>query len=383
MPSNHTNEITMASVVLDTGGGLRSCAKRYTVNNGSAGLGNQQITLLFAHGLGFHKEQWEPVIYDLFQADAMNAVSVIKEAWAVDCQDHGESASLNEDVLLGASRCVSCCEYAGVFLSLLRSGQVDLKTRIVFIGHSAGAISGVLSATGFGHLDVAPYDSMILVEPTMLPKSLFDTSLDIRKGVRRMIESSRKRRDIWSSVSDARSWLRTRTPWSAWDARVLDIYVNSGMRSLPTGIYPEIATGVTLCFPKSTQAMAYNNLQDQHDGLEQLGVLCSSSKRVHVIFGGRIDFNPKVVHDDIIEVVERYGSGSIVYLDDVKPLCMSPKHCELVRRLRDNPWKTAICLRDQTLIQNSSYYLCTRSLPSTPSQTPADCPPYPPPTSAS
>lgn len=146
----------------------------------------------------------------------------------------------------------ACCEYAGVFLSLLRSGQVDLKTRIVFIGHSAGAISGfdyfylgfaepdlassVLSATGFGHLDVAPYDSMILVEPTMLPKSLFDTSLDIRKGVRRMIESSRKRRDIWSSVSDARSWLRTRTPWSAWDARVLDIYV-----VCPSSIHPSIS----------------------------------------------------------------------------------------------------------------------------------------------
>lgn len=58
------------------------------------------------------KEQWEPVIYDLFQADAMNAVSVIKEAWAVDCQDHGESASLNEDVLLGASRCV--CRHSNI-----------------------------------------------------------------------------------------------------------------------------------------------------------------------------------------------------------------------------------------------------------------------------
>lgn len=43
------------------------------------------------------KEQFEPTIEKLF--DLKPSVFIIREAWALDCQSHGESALLNEEKL--------------------------------------------------------------------------------------------------------------------------------------------------------------------------------------------------------------------------------------------------------------------------------------------
>jgi len=43
------------------------------------------------------KETWEPTIEDLFKFDKGK---VIREIWALDCQNHGEACVLNEDILV-------------------------------------------------------------------------------------------------------------------------------------------------------------------------------------------------------------------------------------------------------------------------------------------
>lgn len=72
--------------------------------------------LLFAHGTGYRrfacssrayflilllllkdKEIWEPTIKHIFSLDKDH---IIHEAWAVNCQNHGESAALNEKTLV-------------------------------------------------------------------------------------------------------------------------------------------------------------------------------------------------------------------------------------------------------------------------------------------
>lgn len=62
-------------------------------------------TLIFAHATSSHKELWEPVLEELYAQVAISAVdnpSVLKirDAWAIECPNHGESAILNEETLL-------------------------------------------------------------------------------------------------------------------------------------------------------------------------------------------------------------------------------------------------------------------------------------------
>ena len=61
------------------------------------------ITLIFLHATSFHKETWEPTIERVFRLalsrDSRLHNVKIREAWAIDCPNHGESALLNEKTL--------------------------------------------------------------------------------------------------------------------------------------------------------------------------------------------------------------------------------------------------------------------------------------------
>jgi hypothetical protein len=62
------------------------------------------VTLVLAHATGFHKELWEPVLEDLYNQMAVSSgtnssVPKIRDAWAIDCPNHGASAVLNEKTL--------------------------------------------------------------------------------------------------------------------------------------------------------------------------------------------------------------------------------------------------------------------------------------------
>ena len=57
------------------------------------------LTFIFLHSAGFHKEMFEPTIEALFAAAAHSARPRVREAWAIECPTHGESAVLNEAIL--------------------------------------------------------------------------------------------------------------------------------------------------------------------------------------------------------------------------------------------------------------------------------------------
>lgn len=64
-------------------------------------LGEQNgVTLILAHGTGFHKELWEPVIERIFAHSAKSNLGLrIRDAWAIDAPNHGDSAILNAPLL--------------------------------------------------------------------------------------------------------------------------------------------------------------------------------------------------------------------------------------------------------------------------------------------
>lgn len=73
-------------------------AKRYWDPSSAAQDG---ITFVLAHGTGFHGEQWEPMLNHVFSLSKGPRAGAlpIREAWSVECPNHGEAAVINESVL--------------------------------------------------------------------------------------------------------------------------------------------------------------------------------------------------------------------------------------------------------------------------------------------
>jgi len=78
---------------------LVSTVKRYWKPDSPYLNDPEALTLVFAHGTGFHKEHWEPVIDDLQAILGKGAKTRIREIWSIDCPNHGDAAHLNEDAL--------------------------------------------------------------------------------------------------------------------------------------------------------------------------------------------------------------------------------------------------------------------------------------------
>lgn len=107
---------------------LYICAKRYQLkdyNNGNHRHHDDSealaisipATLIFLHSTSFHKETWEPTISSLLELltgnqDALAQQTSVQDIWAIDCPNHGQSATLNQVALqqpefLGQCECIS------------------------------------------------------------------------------------------------------------------------------------------------------------------------------------------------------------------------------------------------------------------------------------
>jgi len=87
--------------------------KRYWVP-GFESTDADAATLILAHATSFHKEIWEPFLEDLYGLVAVAsrgnaALPKIRDVWAIDCPNHGDSAILNEETLL--SGYTPICEF--------------------------------------------------------------------------------------------------------------------------------------------------------------------------------------------------------------------------------------------------------------------------------
>jgi len=64
------------------------------------GGSDKDLTLIFLHSTSFPKEIWEPTIEQLLQGQNRWKTR-IREAYAIDCPNHGVAAVLNDGLLLG------------------------------------------------------------------------------------------------------------------------------------------------------------------------------------------------------------------------------------------------------------------------------------------
>lgn len=76
-------------------------AKRYWLPAFEAHANDPEaLTLVVLHSTSFHKETWEPTLEHLFKLTLQRGSTVkIREAWALDCPNHGVASRLNERIL--------------------------------------------------------------------------------------------------------------------------------------------------------------------------------------------------------------------------------------------------------------------------------------------
>lgn len=84
---------------------LYIAAKRYWLPEFEKNTSNPSgQTLIILHSTSFQKETWEPALADLFDLVSTSKPGhgsnvPIREAWMIDCPNHGESGALNHRVL--------------------------------------------------------------------------------------------------------------------------------------------------------------------------------------------------------------------------------------------------------------------------------------------
>ncbi|KAG6901876.1 hypothetical protein C0995_007000 [Termitomyces sp. Mi166 len=297
---------------------LQSSAKRYTSNFGS----RDGLTLLFAHCVGsrkfasahaprsiqaerhpLDKEQWEPTIEQIFRLQQRKDERYrIREVWAFDWQSHGDAAVINARVL--DSRKDAVCQSkprvshplevltsswaapAEWALSLESFVEAHLRGhRVVALGHSAGTGAILLSMKNFP-VYKPPYIAVFLVEPTILSQQLFDAHAKEREDSANMtMKVTLTRRDSWPSKEAAAAYLQRRLPWKSWDSRVFDIYINHGLRTIPT---PD-GEAVGLKANKRQEGMAYPQFAPYIESFTLFRERCMIIP-FHIIFGEKIDF---------------------------------------------------------------------------------------------
>ncbi|KAJ7214162.1 Alpha/Beta hydrolase protein [Mycena haematopus] len=274
---------------------LKMTAKRYWTTESAAN--DEGFSLLFAHCIGSHKEQWEPIIEHTFRIQQGKARHQrVREAWSFDWQSHGAAAVLNRDLLnthrgdgvcASTFRYPSAYEWAEAIAAFVRSPRLQGR-RIVGIGHSAGA--GAMSVIAVP-IPQIPLLGLVLVEPTIATPELYHrTMAEISPSIE---AATLMRRDRWRGRAEAAEWLWRRSPHKRWDARVFDLFIEHGLVDTPEG-------GVKLKCDRRHEALAFPDVHPHFDALTELGRI-RGAVAVHLVWAARSEFVPKAMQDALLD----------------------------------------------------------------------------------
>ncbi|KIK83952.1 hypothetical protein PAXRUDRAFT_700607 [Paxillus rubicundulus Ve08.2h10] len=308
-----TTSLKVESLVLDTPSwnghpGLQMTAKRYTAPFSEP----EGLTLLFAHGISAHKEQWEPTLQRVFYNQRFKAKHHrVREAWSFDWLNHGDAAELNKEKLqLRPPGNVSAAEWGFAIASFVRSLRTKGR-RLVAFGHSAGAGAIMLSTKEFPP-SRSPYIAIFLIEPSMLSRELWMTHLAERElAMRKSMDAALRRQHSWSTLEDAIAYFRQIRPWSFYDPKVLDVFKMYGFRTVSAGEGGEKTTRVVRKCSAQHEAFAYADIESHFEGVEQFARICCTTP-LHIVFGSKQDYIPSYFQDCVTNVSEGRIPASVV-----------------------------------------------------------------------
>jgi hypothetical protein len=247
-------------------------AKRYFVHHDKGSVEqlydehNTDLTLVFLHSMGFPKEMWEPIIEDLLQGHDRWGTR-IREAYAIDCPNHGMAAVLNDGLLgdyagmvkfssvqaftlrtpflitafffqpeqsyLPNARCSSCSAVRhftrlwtfqnGIWSGLgIPSGASlcnNLSPLLATISEGLTSLSG---ARVLMQALASPikFKSIILVEPILVAHQ----GSEYERLRARLVRFAHKRKDVWNDRKEAAAYFRNT---AGWHPRILEIFIVS------------------------------------------------------------------------------------------------------------------------------------------------------------
>ncbi|KAF8815782.1 alpha/beta-hydrolase [Phlegmacium glaucopus] len=269
-------------------------AKRYWIPSFEANSENPAAkTLIVLHSTSYHKETWEPTLEELFnRISQSNPKVLIRDAWAIDCPNHGESAVLNnqafKDPQFNSFSCEGYAYAAHRFLSSGPEGGVPVDFRrwnLVGVGHSLGANAMLL----LQHIQpIFRFSKLIIVEPMISVEGTHHLN-PLRS---RLVSGTSRRQYKWTSREEARNWL-TKGRARSWDPRILHVFMYHA-------IYwnPQAKAFMLSCSPEQEAAM-YLDVDGPTKPVEDLNIICHRIP-THLILGQLADFIPVHVHKALI-----------------------------------------------------------------------------------
>lgn len=274
---------------------LKMAAKRYTP---TASTKNDGKVLIFLHATGTHKEHWEPVIANIF-----SSTQSVKECWAFDSLNHGESALLNAKEIAGFSPSIS--DWAR---GIAEFAENRLRgERIIVVGHSAGASAAMFSTKCYSSGEL-PYESIILVEPPMIDRHVFQANIKDRERQTSMLTKAiAAQRNTWNNRKAAFEYFVKRAPWKTWDIRTVVIHVNHGLRPLD----PEHPLdSVTTKCDKRHESSGFTDFGSTFEAAEQIEKVCATVP-IHIIYGKKDSLVPQYSQDSLSDLSKGRKPASI------------------------------------------------------------------------
>ncbi|EKM50484.1 uncharacterized protein PHACADRAFT_152504 [Phanerochaete carnosa HHB-10118-sp] len=277
---------------------------------------NVGYTLILLHATGLHKETWEPVIQLLFGLSSKHSApqGTIREAWAIECPNHGQSAVLNEKEL--EHTCTE--EWDGwiypravhAFLASSPSGLNLSEHKFIVAGHSMGGNAAVLLTALTPQLHI---ESVVLLDGTIASKSPERDHMDII-----LAQLVWPKPDVWRSRKDALRWHSSAPGFKSWDKAALELFVEYGLKAHPASKYPPPFTfkGVTLACNKSYEAACYRAKTHQEEAWEQLQHLHAYGPPVHVILSEKDEFSGAKLKQALLKGKYRGGAASVQYVEN-------------------------------------------------------------------
>jgi pimeloyl-ACP methyl ester carboxylesterase len=208
------------------------------------------VTIIGAHANGFPKELYEPLWEDLHRQSKKHDF-LIRSIWIADVAHQGRSSVLNEQ-LLGNDP--SWFDHSRDLLHLINTKRDLMPQPIIGMGHSMGGAQLVHLA----YIHPRLFRTLVLIDPVI---QAFATVPDhIGPNPARL---STFRREVWPSRESAAKGFSASKFYQRWDSRVLERWVQHGLRDLPTALHsaetasPDGSKQVTLTTPKHQEVFTF------------------------------------------------------------------------------------------------------------------------------
>jgi len=212
---------------------LKICVNQYTpLNNLSPQPGD--VTIIAAHANGIGKELYEPLWDELHALSTKTGAFKIRNIWIADVAWQGESGVLNENKL---GNDPNWLDHSRDLLHMVNHFRKEMPRPLIGMGHSMGAAQ----MTNLAFLHPRLLYSVVLMEPVM-------QSIKTKSSASGPALASTFRRDVWPSREAAAASFRNNKFYADWDPRCLDLWIKTGLRDLPTTLYPT--------YPPTTSASA-------------------------------------------------------------------------------------------------------------------------------